>query len=220
MEMPESGVTRVLLVEDELIVRSLLQELLESHGYQVYPASDAASARAIAELDRPDVLVADIQLGGGPTGIDLAHAIQFTYRLKGLVFLTNVPEPRLIGFDSKSIPKSAVYLNKARLANSNVLVEAIEASMSRNVPKSMRDDLTEGSSLPDLSRSQIEVLQLVSQGLSNQEIAIKRATGIRAVENLLHRAYEALGIDVESSSSNVRVNGALAYLEAIGAKRG
>lgn len=212
--------TTVLLVEDELIVRGLIQELLESQGYVVFTASDAAAAREIATHQKPHVLVADIQLGAGPNGFDLAHALSSMHFLQGIVFLTNVPEPRLIGVEPRSLPRRAVYLNKSRLANSKILVEAIEASRQGKVGKELRDDLAGESNLPDLSRTQIEVLRLVADGLSNQQIAEIRGTGIRAVENLLHRAYIALGIDTEGASTNIRVNAALAFLEAVGLKRG
>ena len=202
------------------MVRGLIQELLESQGYSVISAPDAAAARFLAATHLPQVLVADIQLGSGPTGIDLAHVVTASQKLEGLVFLTNLPEPRLIGFESKSIPKRAVYLNKSRLASSGVLVKAIEASRSGRVDASLRDDLNVISSLPDLSKSQIDVLRMVADGLSNQEIAERRGTGLRAVENLLHRAYESMGIDVEAGSGNIRVNAALTYLKAIGQSRG
>lgn len=212
--------TKVLLVEDETMVRSLIAELLTANGYRVITAGNASEARMVAAEFVPDVLVADIQLGGGPTGIDLAHALSQDQGLRGMVFLTNVPEPRLIGFDSKSIPKGSAYLNKSRLADTRVLVDAIEASRSGKVPLIYRDDHSIDPDIPELSRSQIDVLRLVAQGHSNLQIAEIRGTGQRAVENLLHRAYEVLGIDVETSNANMRVNAVLAYLETIGAKRG
>lgn len=211
---------KVLLVEDETMVRSLIAEMLTTNGYNVRTAGNASEARTVAADFLPEVLVADIQLGGGPTGIDLAHALGAELQLRGVVFLTNVPEPRLIGFDSKSIPRGSAYLNKSRLADTRVLIDAIEASCAGKVPPIYRDDHSIDPDIPELSRSQIDVLRLVALGHSNQQIAEIRGTGQRAVENLLHRAYDVLGIDVETSNANLRVNAALAYLETIGAKRG
>lgn len=216
----ESGATRVLLVEDEPMVRGLLQELLVSRGFAVTVASDAPSARELAGEIKPHVLVVDIQLGSGPTGIDLAHAVNAASKLRGIVFLTNLPQPRLIGYDSKSIPKGAAYLSKSRLTNSDVLIQAIAATLSGFVGKEFRDDLGARSSIPELSRAQIDVLRMVATGLSNHEIAQRRNTGIRAVENLLHRAYESMGIDTDTASTNVRVNAAISYLETLGMMRG
>lgn len=212
--------TVVLLVEDEPIVRNLISELLTSSGYIVYSASGVSEAREMAELLKPDVLVADIQLGPGPSGIDLAHAIMLVQQLKGLVFLTNLPEPRFIGADAKLLPSNAVYLSKSTLVNSLALVQGIEASMRGRVGKRFRDDLKPHNEVPQLSRSQLDVLRLVAQGMSNQQIATSRGTTIRAVENLLRRSYDALGLELENQNVNLRVQAAVAYLEALGQKHG
>lgn len=214
------GISRkVLLVEDEIFVRALIEDVLVKAGYEVQTSGDVLQAKDIAKKFEPEILVTDINLGGLDTGIDLAHAIKATQSLKGLVFITNVPDPKIIGADEKAIPKGSAYLDKNKLGNPGVLVEAIEAAVAGKVPSHMRDDKAEHSELPELSRSQIEVLRLIAEGLSNQQIADRRNTGLRAVENLLQRAYEVLGIDV-NSHTNVRVKAVLAYLKAAGLNRG
>ena len=55
-----------------------------------------------------------------------------------------------------------------------------------------------------LSNTQAELLKLVSQGLSNQAIADKRGTSLRAVEALINRTYQALKLS-ENDSINLRV---------------
>lgn len=55
-----------------------------------------------------------------------------------------------------------------------------------------------------ISKTQAELLQLIAQGLSNQAIAEKRGTTLRAVEALVNRTYEALNLKV-NDSRNLRV---------------
>jgi hypothetical protein len=55
-----------------------------------------------------------------------------------------------------------------------------------------------------ISKTQAELLQLIAQGLSNQAIAEKRGTTLRAVEALVNRTYEALNLKV-NNSRNLRV---------------
>ena len=55
-----------------------------------------------------------------------------------------------------------------------------------------------------ISKTQAELLGLIVQGLSNQAIAKKRGTTLRAVEALINRTYEALNLKV-SDSRNLRV---------------
>lgn len=206
---------KVLLVDDETFLRALVADLLTDAGYEVQTAAHIDDARKVAREFNPEVLVADINLGTIENGIDLVYAISKQQNLSGIVFLTNVPKPRIIGSDEKSIPKESAYLNKNKLVDPRLLIDAIEATVNKKVPAHLRDDLAENSVIPELSRAQIEVLIMVTNGFSNQQIAEKRDTGLRAVENLLQRAYEVLEI-APDSNSNARVRAANAYLKAAG----
>jgi DNA-binding NtrC family response regulator len=54
---------RVLVVDDEFLIRWALREALEAKGYAVSEAGDAASAKnALAETERPDAVVLDYRL--------------------------------------------------------------------------------------------------------------------------------------------------------------
>ena len=55
-----------------------------------------------------------------------------------------------------------------------------------------------------ITKSQAEILRMVSEGLSNSAIASLRKTSARAVETLLARTYEALGI-ADNPDINARV---------------
>lgn len=67
---------RVLLVEDELLIRDLLQSALEDAGFEVADADSGAAA--IDLLQRPSSqfagVVTDVNLGSGTTGWDVARA--------------------------------------------------------------------------------------------------------------------------------------------------
>jgi DNA-binding response OmpR family regulator len=68
-------ITSVLLVEDEPAVRNLIADALEDGGLSVRCASDDRAAYAIlaTEARSFSVLVADINLGEGTTGFDVAR---------------------------------------------------------------------------------------------------------------------------------------------------
>jgi DNA-binding NarL/FixJ family response regulator len=132
-----------------------------------------------------------------------------------LVFLTHVAEPRLLGFDVKSVPKNAAYLLKSRLSDPDVLNQAIEAALRDKVGPQFRDDLQPSHSLVNVSKTQFEVLRLIAKGYSNQQIAEERNTTLRAVENLINRAVAAAGIDV-SSKTSARVIAVREFVKAAG----
>ncbi len=191
----------VLVVEDEPFIRGLVADKLKSDGFKVEIASSAAEARKIAANNDIDVVVMDIDLGPGPSGLDLGIALHKMHPELALVFLTHVPEPRIFGIDVKSVPKNAAYLLKERLADPTVLNNAIEAALRDKVSSEYRDDLKPSHPLMNVSKTQLDVLRMIAKGMSNQQIAEARGTSLRAVENLVNRAISAAGIDVKSKTS-------------------
>lgn len=83
------GGQSILVVDDEVIVRMLLVELLEEAGYTVVEAHDGASAlRALEDAGAIDLLVTDVGLPGGMNGRQLAAAIRETHPELGVLFVT------------------------------------------------------------------------------------------------------------------------------------
>jgi DNA-binding NarL/FixJ family response regulator len=204
---------KVLVVDDEPLVRGLLSEILESLRYEVMAASDAADARAIAKSFDPDVALLDIDLGEGPNGFDLELALRHTNPQLAIVFLSNIPSPKMVGVSPTSLPKNAAYLLKSNMGDSRALVEAITLA-SRGFGGKMRDDLNARHQLSGLSRSQFEVIEMVARGLSNDEIATVRGTSVRAVRMIVARAFSAMGIDNPRGAGRVRA--ALSFLKVAG----
>lgn len=209
----------VLVVEDEPLVRSLLTTILVSDGFQVKAAKNAAEARAALKDFRPQVAVLDIELGDGPSGIDLAHILRLEFPKVGLVFLTHIPEPRVIGVDNRNIPKNSAYLRKDKLTSAGVLKQVIEAAAKDRVSKIYRDDKIGQHKLVDVSRSQLDVLKMVAMGLSNHEIAAQRGTTVRAVEHLVKRAFSSAGVDPDAPG-NARVLAARRFISVAGMPHG
>jgi signal transduction histidine kinase len=63
----------VLVVEDEEDVRQLAAEALEEFGYQVLVAADAPAAKTLLEHNAVDLLLSDIVMPGGMSGLDLVR---------------------------------------------------------------------------------------------------------------------------------------------------
>jgi DNA-binding NarL/FixJ family response regulator len=156
-----------------------------------------------------------IELGDGPSRIDPAHILRLQFPQIGLVFLTHIPEPRVVGVENRIVPKNAAYLRKDRMADTDVLKQAIEAASRDRVSKQFRDDKTIQHELTSVSRSQLDVLRMVAVGLSNHEIAAQRGTTVRAVEHLVKRAFSAAGVNTETPG-NARVVVARQFITVAG----
>lgn len=204
---------KLLLVEDNLFMRTLIAEVLEAEGFEIAIAETASEAIKLAASFDPDAAILDVELGTGPNGFDVARILRETAPEMGIVFLTNIPEPKTIGVDNRSIPKDAAYLVKDSVANVDLLVKAIAASLRGRIAPELRQDRSQHN-LSNLSRSQLDLLHMAALGLSNTEIAQRRGTTIRAVENLFKRAIEAAGIEV-GPGEHGRVLAVRKYIESV-----
>lgn len=89
-----SGV-RVLIVEDDYYLATDAEAALASAGAAVLgPCGDEAGGLALAEREKPDCAILDVNLGPGPS-FTLAHAM----RARGIPFLF------VTGYDREAIPK-------------------------------------------------------------------------------------------------------------------
>ncbi len=87
---------RVLLVEDEPLVRKLLEQLLSRAGYPVSSSSDPIEALALAERERAfDVLVSDVVMAG-MTGPELAARIESACGAVPTIFMSGHTEDEFI----------------------------------------------------------------------------------------------------------------------------
>lgn len=204
---------KLLLVEDNHFMRTLISEILEKEGFEVVVAENAAEAVKLASSFDPDAAILDVELGPGPNGFDLSRILRETSPEIGIVFLTNIPEPKTVGVDNRIVPKDAAYLVKESVANVELLLKAIGASMRGRINPELRHDKVEHS-LSALSRSQLDLLHMAALGLSNTEIAQRRGTTVRAVENLFKRAVEAAKIEI-GPGDHSRVLAVRKYIETV-----
>ena len=89
---------RVLIVEDQAILAMELELVLADCGCEVVGyAMDSAAALAVAERERPDLALIDVNLLDGKTGPQIAQTVVADYGA-AVVFLTANPEQIPEGF--------------------------------------------------------------------------------------------------------------------------
>jgi DNA-binding NarL/FixJ family response regulator len=206
----------VVVVENESLLRDLIARSLETAGFEVSTAANAADAKRAVKAADPDVCVVDIELGPGPNGFDFAEYLSREAQDVGVVFLTNLPDPRFANRDVKVITQNQAYLRKSQLVDSKELIEAVNAVLKEQDVDKFRHDQNQTRPLAELSKRQISVLKLVAEGQSNSQIAEERGTTVRAVEGMVSRIFIALGVDAQGVG-NARVEATRMYLSAAGA---
>ena len=78
-----SGRPRILVVEDNPMNLELVRDILTAEGYEVLEAADGATGVAIATLERPSLILMDLQLPR-LDGLEAARLIRADPRLAGI----------------------------------------------------------------------------------------------------------------------------------------
>ena len=207
---------RVILVEDNDFTRTTLAGALRDAGFDVVGEADAATngLRLIRRAE-PDAIVVDLDLGPGPSGADLAAEVRAHFPGIGIVILTSYEDPRLTGRNLDHLPSDARYLVKSDLKSVQALAEAVHAAIAAAGRTPIAPLLTGPPPSTPLTDTQIEVVRLVAEGLSNAEIARQRHISETSVERIIMRAARELGIET-TSTHNRRVLLTRAYLAMTG----
>ena len=199
-------------------MRSLLADYLEQAGFIVTSAGSAVDGRRAIKSVDPDAVVLDIDLGPGPTGLDIGDALLEHSSDVAVVYLTSLTDARFMDSSERKLHPRAAYLNKTRLEDSGVLLEALESVLQETNLQNFRHDLDQDRPLANLTLTQIQILRLVAEGKTNQQIADFRRRSLSATEGTLARAFAALGIS-PLNDNNSRVVAATEFLAKSGLQR-
>jgi DNA-binding NarL/FixJ family response regulator len=206
---------RVALVEDDVLLRALISELVDAQDGMSVVAT-AAGQRAALEAIAPggaDVAVLDIDLEDG-NGIALGLALQERDPRLLVLLLSNHNMLGLVRSVAGRAPSPWSYLSKRSVARSGQLVRALAAVARRQVvidpALADRSVPLDDSPLSRLSGAQFRVLQLVAQGDGNSAVADQLGISAKAVESHLTSIYRLLDLD---QGANNRVAAVLAFLQ-------
>ena len=108
-EMEASVAGRVMIIEDEAIIALDITAIVRDMGHKVTGvARTRTEAVALAARDRPDLILADIQLADNSSGIDAVNDILGQFDALPVIFITAFPERLLTG----KRPEPAFLINK------------------------------------------------------------------------------------------------------------
>ncbi len=216
--MDERRRLRLAIVEDESLYLDLLATVLGLEAGLEIVGTYADAEAALREIPRlrPDVALLDIELGGTVNGAQLGLLLREKLPALGIVLLSNVHAPRLLG----SIPSAQVsgwsYLLKRSVRDAGILRRAIDGAAHGLVTldptlvagRQARED----GRVSALTERQREILERVAEGLTNEAIAERLGIAVKTVENQLVLTYQELGVDRERDPVHPRVKAVLIYL--------
>jgi DNA-binding NarL/FixJ family response regulator len=208
---------KLLLVEDDQIILTMMSKAVEAEGFKLLGATtNVVTAMESFKKNQPDVAILDIDLGAGPTGIDLANKIRKINHRVGIVFCTSYKDIRFIKNESHYYPPHTVLLKKSDIVNldkvSNAIHEALE--LVRDADETKPDQLSE-KFYKNLTTLEIELLAMVASGVSNKNIAKERGISTKSCENAIARLAKKLDIPA-TENNNQRVLMTRKYFELSG----
>jgi len=214
---------RVVLAEDHVLLREGISRLVAANADMELAgtAGDLPGLLALAERERPDVVVTDIRMPptGSDEGIQAAAWIRDHLPGTGVVVLSQYAQP---GYAVALLERGSAgraYLLKERIGDVDELAGAIRAVaaggsvidpmvVDQLVRSRVHDDQL---GLASLTTRELEILAGMAQGKSNSAIAAALFVTERAVEKHTNSIFAKLNL-TEERDVNRRVKAVLMYL--------
>jgi two-component system response regulator DevR len=203
---------RVFLLDDHELVRRGVRELLmvEDDVIVAGEASTAEEAMLRIPSTHPDVAVLDVRLGDGPdasSGIEVCRDLRSAYPELGCIMLTSFADDEAL--IASIMAGAAGYLLKQ--VRGNDLVTAIrrvaagesllDAAVTARILERLRNPEPQADPLEGLSYQERRVLDLISRGMTNRQIAAEMFLAEKTVKNYVSRLLAKLGMARRSEAA-------------------
>jgi DNA-binding NarL/FixJ family response regulator len=212
---------RVVLADDDVLLREGLASLLERSGFEVVgQAGDAAELLEVVRERRPDLVIVDIRMPPSQRteGLEAARAIRAEFPETGIVVLSAHVEVE-DAMELLASGRGVGYLLKSRVTDVAEFVATLDrighggsvvdpGLVQELVAARRRDD-----PLKDLTNREHEVLALMAQGASNAGIAHRLWVTEGTVEKHVRSILAKLRLP-ETADEHRRVLAVITYLDA------
>ena len=212
---------RVVVAEDDVLLREGLASLLERSGYEVAgQAGDGAQLLALARETGPDLVVADIRMPPTHTteGLEAAQAIRQELPETAILMLSAYVEVQH-AMELLAGGGGVGYLLKSRIADVEEFLDALQriAKGGSVVDPALVQELVTVRRRQDplavLSARERQVLELMAEGRSNAGIARRLFVAEGTVEKHISSILTKLNLH-EADDDHRRVLAAITFLKA------
>jgi DNA-binding NarL/FixJ family response regulator len=220
--MSPGRTVRVIVGEDQPFVREGIVRVLEEGGFEVVgTVGDARDLGPLADAQRPDLIIADIQMppDHGDDGLRAALAARAASPTIGVLVLSQFLEDAY-AFDLVADGAQGVgYLLKEKVGDLRVFTDAVRrvaeggSVLDPDVVARLVGRQRKAGPLDNLTRRERQVLGLIAEGRSNSGIASELVVTVAAVERHVTSIFDKLKLH-QSAEAHRRVLAVLTYLRA------
>ncbi|MBN2046959.1 MAG: response regulator transcription factor [Anaerolineaceae bacterium] len=214
----------ILLVDDHEVVRLGLRTLLNHHEqFEVIgEAGNAKEAIEQVDLHNPDLVLMDIRLPGA-SGIDACEDIVAKHPGVKVIMLTSYADDEMLfsairagasGYVLKQIGGDDLVRSLEAVGRGEASLDpAVTQRVFQEVRRAVKEE--ESAAFANLSQQERHVLQLVSEGKTNREIAKALYLGEGTVRNYVSSILSKLGVSNRAEAAAYAVEHNLKeYLES------
>jgi DNA-binding NarL/FixJ family response regulator len=195
---------RIVLVDDQTLVRQGIRSLLALAGDLeiVAEAADGEEALAAIRREHPDVVLLDVRMPV-KSGLDVLRDLQANGPMPPTILLTTFDDDEVLleavkagarGYLLKDVSLEALAEAIRTVASGGTLIRpAVTERVLRGLEHLRRD--FDASTAPDpLTKREVEILRLIAGGYSNREIADALGTAEGTVKNHASSIMSKLGV--------------------------
>lgn len=182
---------RILIVEDEPVIAENISMYLDNNDFEVSGiAYDSAEAKDQLLNNTPDAAILDINLESEEDGIDIATHINLHSQIPFL-FLTSYSDRETLQRAKAVNPSGYIvkpFNEKTLLASLEIAISNHASDSNQKAPLLSIDKINRHL-LSQLSDREFEVVQLIYEGVTNNQIAEKIFVSVNTVKTHLKNIY-------------------------------
>lgn len=182
---------RILIVEDEPVIAENISMYLDNADFEVSGiAYDSSEAEEQLLHNTPDAAILDVNLGSESDGIDIAELINHKYQLPFL-FLTSYSDKETLQRAKAVQPSGYIvkpFNEKTLLASLQIAISNHAADINKKLPALSLEKINRHLLSP-LSEREFDIVKLVYEGVTNNQVAEKLFLSINTVKTHLKNIY-------------------------------